>query len=798
VVAVSSRPPGSKIVVVESHRRLAPGVSAVIGPGRQEVVEARDAAAALVALGRGDVAMLIVDDELAGGDPYELCKFARTADGTPAIVLLASTYLAATRVRAARCGVDELIPKPAAISEVLTRIWLALRRRELETGAGSSALPVPVAEVPDLSLALLDAVELMVAAGRTGRVAVASGGRRRGWVAVEDGLVVDAQAGPLRGAPALGRLFRWKLTRAEQLIEPIRDRVMAVTPHDMCTALFQVRTAWPRLTRTLPLEQVLAANFGAMGGPAPALSPRMQQVLRLFDGRRRVIDVLDDADIPDPETCRFVTELITSGLLIPCEPPPEVNSHWDAPNASPDVFLSQPAEAETPVGWAATPTPPLPPPRPNVLTSESEPNDERGLVAGELFDGRADRSRQPGTDRNIDSTIDRALGRAERAGVTVGPTVEVAAGLVVRRRPELSDTGTKLGWAAAAAGAAPFSNPTSPYVGVASETGMALRSTMPAKPSIVIADPRGLGIAEGAGAAVIFPSQTSGTTSLNQPPDQPHAPPTSESRPRLRALPRPQDAADANEPTDPMIRIRARAGDPPPSVRSHSDDWPVETPPRRRALALAGVGALLGVAGSLLVCIRVGGPIRPEAPGRLSTAPAPAAAASTPAAAPPVATPEPAASTDIVPAVASAPAAAPASAAVPDPRAGAAAAAAAPPTLEDCRRAYARDKYSRIVRVCSQALEADAGQAPAEGRADAMAKLAHAELDRGNYNRARGWARKALALDPRLPEAYAYLGFVEDQAGRRDQALSAYRSYLELAPQGRYADDIRAIIDAGP
>ena len=246
---------------------------------------------------------------------------ARVAEGTPAIVLLASTYLAATRVRAAHSGVDELIPKPAAISEVLTRVWLCLRRRQLEQGAGQSALAMPVAEAPDLGLTLLDAVELMIAGGRTGRVAVASGGRRRGWVAVADGLVVDAQAGPLRGAPALGRLFRWRLTRAEQLTEPVRERVMSVTAPDLCSALFQVRAAWPRLIQPLPLEQVLAADFAAWTAAAPEVSSRLQSVLRLFDGRRRLIDVLDDAEIADPEACRFVSELLAKQLLVPCEPP---------------------------------------------------------------------------------------------------------------------------------------------------------------------------------------------------------------------------------------------------------------------------------------------------------------------------------------------------------------------------------------------------------------------------------------------------------------------------------------------
>ena len=173
-------------------------MTAVLG-GDFQVEEARDARQALVALGLGGVTLVVVDDELAAGDPFELCKTARVAEGTPGIVLLASTYLAATRVRAARSGVDELIPKPAAISEVLTRVWLCLRRRQLEQGVGQSALAMPVAEPPDLSLTLLDAVELMIAGGRTGRVAVASGARRRGWVAVADGLVVDAQAGHCGG-----------------------------------------------------------------------------------------------------------------------------------------------------------------------------------------------------------------------------------------------------------------------------------------------------------------------------------------------------------------------------------------------------------------------------------------------------------------------------------------------------------------------------------------------------------------------------------------------------------------------
>jgi tetratricopeptide (TPR) repeat protein len=201
---------------------------------------------------------------------------------------------------------------------------------------------------------------------------------------------------------------------------------------------------------------------------------------------------------------------------------------------------------------------------------------------------------------------------------------------------------------------------------------------------------------------------------------------------------------------------------------------------------------VLGVAGAMLVCVRVGevkvqeGPLDREvvvvegaraARSAAAVLPDPPAPPPTPSATPSTSTPtSPTPSPPALPTTTSAE-------------------AAGAVTLEDCRKAYARERYSRIVRLCSQVLELQGAVEPAQ-RAGVMAMLAHAELDRGNYQRARGWARKALGLDPRLSEAYAYLGFVEDQAGRRDDALAAYRSYLELAPQGRYADDIRAIVEA--
>ena len=59
-------------------------------------------------------------------------------------------------------------------------------------------------------------------------------------------------------------------------------------------------------------------------------------------------------------------------------------------------------------------------------------------------------------------------------------------------------------------------------------------------------------------------------------------------------------------------------------------------------------------------------------------------------------------------------------------------------------------------------------------------------------------AAKALALDPTIPDAWAFVGTAEQVAGHAKEARVAYQRFLELAPPGRRADDIRAILKTLP
>jgi tetratricopeptide (TPR) repeat protein len=72
--------------------------------------------------------------------------------------------------------------------------------------------------------------------------------------------------------------------------------------------------------------------------------------------------------------------------------------------------------------------------------------------------------------------------------------------------------------------------------------------------------------------------------------------------------------------------------------------------------------------------------------------------------------------------------------------------------------------------------------------------LANAELDSGNYAKTLDWAKRALEVDPKIPEAYVFIGGAEQQLAHLPEAAAAYQKYLEMEPQGRWAGELRSIL----
>jgi tetratricopeptide (TPR) repeat protein len=111
-----------------------------------------------------------------------------------------------------------------------------------------------------------------------------------------------------------------------------------------------------------------------------------------------------------------------------------------------------------------------------------------------------------------------------------------------------------------------------------------------------------------------------------------------------------------------------------------------------------------------------------------------------------------------------------------------------PPVIESCRKAFRDRRAKDVLQTCALAFTQDPRSA------DVAVMLAKTEFDRGRARQALDWAKKAVAIDENHADAYVYMGGAEQAAGHSAAAKSAYKRYLQLAPRGRFAADLRAVL----
>jgi cytochrome c-type biogenesis protein CcmH/NrfG len=205
----------------------------------------------------------------------------------------------------------------------------------------------------------------LLAGGRSGELTLAPLG---GKISFRDGAVVDALLPPLAGERALLRLLTLDAKSFELSFRPFEGAAkMTVELQELTGRGFEHVRRFVALRRELPpLETVLSQDFRALSGALDALSPSLRAVLRLFDGRRRLSDVLDDSPFDDVTTGATIVQLRILGLL----GPPESESPSLAPESELVITEGEPAKAAGAGGFRAL-APPLPPPE--ALAAAAEP-----------------------------------------------------------------------------------------------------------------------------------------------------------------------------------------------------------------------------------------------------------------------------------------------------------------------------------------------------------------------------------------------------------------------------------------
>jgi DNA-binding response OmpR family regulator len=288
--------------------------------------------------------LIISDTQLPAQDGFALCTALKSNPRWRAIpfIFLTGDKSIEQKVRGLELGVDDYLTKPIYVKEITTRVSMLLQRKQHERLERKDTRTKFTGRLADM--AVVDLLQTIEISRKSGVIHFGTEfGNATVWF--RDGAVIDAELGRLQGASAIYRLLGLGDGDFEVEFKTI-NRSAAIDESTQVLLMEGMRRVdeWGRLMEQLPpLGSVLAVNATALEDRRRDLAADHVAVIRRFDGRRSILDVVDDSGQDDLDVLTAISTAYFEGLLTlshgPLERAPTEGAGtialeaWDAPNA---------------------------------------------------------------------------------------------------------------------------------------------------------------------------------------------------------------------------------------------------------------------------------------------------------------------------------------------------------------------------------------------------------------------------------------------------------------------------------
>jgi len=252
------------------------------------------------------------------GDGFELRRRVRATpewDEIPFIFLTAEAAIE-NKIRGLELGVDDYLTKPIYIKEIVTRINILLQKRQRvrfeERRDGRTRFAGRVTDMP-----VVDVIQTIEISRKSGVIQFVGDRGRQAAIYFRDGRVIDAEAGALQGEDAVYRLLTWSEGEFEVVFRTVRRReVIAMGSQALLMEGMRRLDEWSRLLEQLPplthRFEVDAAELSTRLGDVPDDN---NGILRLIDGKRTLLEVIDGSDVGDLECLQAISRLYFEEML---------------------------------------------------------------------------------------------------------------------------------------------------------------------------------------------------------------------------------------------------------------------------------------------------------------------------------------------------------------------------------------------------------------------------------------------------------------------------------------------------
>ncbi|MBL8624956.1 MAG: DUF4388 domain-containing protein [Myxococcales bacterium] len=274
-------------------------------------------------------------DELDG---YAFCQRLKAnpewAD-IPFVFLTAQTEIEA-KIKGLELGVEDYLTKPIYIKEIVARARILIQKRQRtrieERRDGRTRFSGRISDMP-----VVDLIQTIEISRKAGLIYFTGEAGKQAAIYFRDGKVIDAEAGPLQGEDAVYRLLTWNEGEFEVVFRTVRRReVIAVSSQALLMEGMRRLDEWGRLSEQLPgLDIRFEIDARELTNRLGDVPDEHNAILRLFDGRRTVMEVIDASDYGDLECLEVIAKLFFEGLLVELGPgkPHRATGEWTVPSS---------------------------------------------------------------------------------------------------------------------------------------------------------------------------------------------------------------------------------------------------------------------------------------------------------------------------------------------------------------------------------------------------------------------------------------------------------------------------------
>ncbi len=295
------------------------------------VTTAVDGSDALTKLELSTPDLVLSDTRLPKLDGYALVRRLkeRAEWASIPIVFLTSQKSVEDKIRGLELGVEDYLTKPIFVRELIARVNLLIQRRTHDsfatrhTTGGRTRFSGSIQD-----MAVVDLLQTFEVSRKSGVVHLKTV-TQLGHVYFREGKIVDADMGRLRGEEAIYRALIWNEAEFEVEFCNIKnDDIMETSTQGILMEGMRRVDEWGRLMEQLPpLSTIFEIDHAQLLERLNEIPDELNGILRLFDGKRSLMHVVDESPFEDLSTLSTISKLYFEGLLLPVA---------DARDAAPD------------------------------------------------------------------------------------------------------------------------------------------------------------------------------------------------------------------------------------------------------------------------------------------------------------------------------------------------------------------------------------------------------------------------------------------------------------------------------